>query len=75
MNQTDILDIIDRRIRYHKTKQKQAEGRYHSAALSVSEKQRQTELANVAREQAILNELEELRREITEGGEPHADDE
>lgn len=65
MTATAIIEILDRRIKYHQTRLKQAEGRYHSEAESVNELRRQSELANVKAERAVISELEQVKRELT----------
>lgn len=59
-----VREAIDARIKYHRIRLKQAEGRYHSTAAGMGEKSRQAALLQCRVEQGILIELEELRREV-----------
>lgn len=59
-----VREAIDARIKYHRTKLHQAEGRYHSTAAGMDEKSRQAALLQCRVEGGILIELEELRREV-----------
>ena len=59
-----VREAIDARIKYHRLRLKQSEGRYHSTAAGMDEKSRQTALLRCRVEQGILIELEELRREV-----------
>ena len=59
-----VREAIDARIKYHRTKLHQAEGRYQSTAAGMDEKSRQSALLQCRVEQSILIELEELRREV-----------
>lgn len=59
-----VREAIDARIKYHRTKLHQAEGRYQSKAEGITEQQRQSAFIQCRAEQGILIELEELRREV-----------
>ena len=59
-----VREAIDARIKYHRTKLHQAEGRYQSTAAGMDEKSRQSALLQCRVEQSILIEREELRREV-----------
>lgn len=60
-----VREAIDARIKYHRLRLKQAEGRYHSTAVGMDEKSRQAALLQCRVEGGILTELEALRREVT----------
>lgn len=59
-----VREAIDARLKRHRLRLKQAEGRYHSTAAGMDEKSRQAAFIQCRAEQGILIELEELRREI-----------
>lgn len=59
-----VREAIDARLKRHRLRLKQAEGRYHSTAAGVDEKSRQAARLQCRTEQGILIELEELRREV-----------
>lgn len=65
----DMLAYIDSRLSCWRAALKRAEGRYHSAALSVDERQRQGHLAECRKCSAVIRELEMLREEVVEHGE------
>lgn len=60
-----VREAIDARLKRHRLRLKQAEGRYHSTAAGVDEKSRQAARLQCRVEQGILIELEALRREVT----------
>lgn len=60
-----VREAIDARLKRHRLRLKQAEGRYHSTAAGMDEKSRQSALLQCRVEQSILIELEALRREVT----------
>ncbi|MCR4645019.1 MAG: hypothetical protein K5695_06380 [Oscillospiraceae bacterium] len=64
----DMLAYIDSRLSCWRAALKRAEGRYHSAALSVDERQRQGFLAECCKCSAVVRELEMLREEVAEHG-------
>ena len=59
-----VREAIDARIKYHRTKLHQAEGRYHSKAEGITEQQRHSAFIQCRAELGILIELEALRREV-----------
>ena len=64
----DLLLHIEMRLNYWRSALKRAEGRYHSAAQSVDERQRQGHLAECRKCSAVIRELEMLRAEVVEHG-------
>lgn len=60
-----VREAIDARLKRHRLRLKQAEGRYHSTAAGMDEKSRQAAFLQCRVEQGILIELEALRREVT----------
>ena len=60
-----VREAIDARLKRHRLRLKQAEGRYHSTAAGMDEKSRQAALLQCRVEQGVLIELEALRREVT----------
>ena len=64
----DRLAFIESRLNYWRNKLEKAEGRYHSAAQSISEQQRQGYLVECKVCRAVLAELELLREEVAEHG-------
>lgn len=59
-----VREAIDARLKRHRLRLKQAEGRYHSTAAGMDEKSRQSALLQCRVERGILIELEALRREV-----------
>lgn len=59
-----VREAIDARIKYHRTKLHQAEGRYHSQSEGITEQQRHSAFIQGRAELGIIIELEELRREV-----------
>lgn len=64
----DTLAYIDSRLSYWRGAMKRAEGRYHSEARSMDERQRQGHLAECRKCSAVIRELEMLREEVAEHG-------
>ena len=64
----DLLLHIEMRLNYWRSALKRAEGRYHSAAQAVDERQRQGHLAECRKCSAVIRELETLREEVTNDG-------
>ena len=64
----DLLLHIEMSLNYWRSALKRAEGRYHSAAQSVDERQRQGHLAECRKCAAVIKELEMLREEAAEHG-------
>ena len=64
----DLLLHIEMRLNCWRSALKRAEGRYHSAAQAVDERQRQGHLAECRKCAAVIKELEMLREEVAEHG-------
>lgn len=58
---------IESRLNYWRAELKQAEGRYNSAAASVSEQRRLVHLAECRKCSAVIKELEMLREVLRNG--------
>lgn len=63
----DRLAFIESRLNYWRAELKRAEGRYNSAAASVSEQRRLGHLAECRKCSAVIRELEMLREVLRNG--------
>lgn len=63
----DRLAFIESRLNYWRAELKRAEGRYNSAAASVSEQRRLGHLAECRKCSAVIRELEMLREVVKDG--------
>lgn len=63
----DMQAYIESRLTYWRAELKRAEGRYNSAAASVSEQRRLGHLAECRKCSAVIKELEMLREVLRNG--------